>query len=176
MKLTLSPIRIKGIILPVLILLGISQTALAYDCVMPKKSEIAGKYDSNECIFDGLIKISKNGKYGAMDNVGIVIVPLMFDEIGEFHNGVARVRYQGRYGFMNGHGILVIPIQYDDAGFFQNGKTLVRQEDEYFMINIQGWRVLDDKPAMPLSQASDLPSQHLTHILLSDPTVPEPMN
>lgn len=148
--------------------------AWAYDCVMPKKSAMKGVYDSSECIFDGLIKVSKNGKYGAMDNVGIVIVPLMFDEIDAFHNGVARVRYKGQYGFMNPLGVLVIPIQYDDAGFFKNGVTLVREQDEYFMINVQGWRVMDDKPATPLTDVSEMTPKDLSHLLSTQVSVPEP--
>lgn len=163
MKITL----IKGLF-ALLCLGGCIHTAHAHECVMPTDS----MYDTYECVFDGLIKISLQGKYGAMDNVGIVIVPLMFEEMGEFNEGVAKVRYKNKYGFMNHQGILVVPMRYDDVGFFQNGSALVRLNDEYFMIDKQGGRVLDDKPAMP--PADLMPDEDLTHILLAEPAMPEP--
>lgn len=169
MKLTLSSIRIISILL---ILSGISHTAMAHECVMPKASE---EYDSRECISDGLIKVAQNGKYGMMDDRGIVIAPLMFDEMGVFYDGVARVQYKDRFGFINHQGLLVVPLKYDDVGFFKNGTVLVRRDDEYFMVDGRGQRVLDETPVMPIPDTVDVPAVDLAHELLpGEPVIPEP--
>lgn len=147
---------------------GCIYTAHAHECVMPTDS----RYDTHECVFDGLVKISQNGKFGAMDNRGIVIVPLMFDEIGVFDDGTAKVQYRDKFGFINHQGLLVVPLKYDDVGDFQNGRALVRQGDEYFMVDKNGQRVLSDAPVMPPADLT--PPKDLTHLFIHDTTIPEP--
>lgn len=143
-------------------------TAHAYECVMPTDN----RYDTHECVFDGLLKVSQNGKFGVMDNRGIIIMPLMFDEIGAFDGGVAKVRYKDKFGFINHQGLLVVPLKYDDVGDFGQGGALVRQGDEYFMVDKHGQRVLDDTPVTP--PADLMPPADLTHLLIHDTTMPEP--
>ncbi|STZ63568.1 Uncharacterised protein [Moraxella lacunata] len=161
---------IKGLLI-FLCMGSFTTTVHAHKCVMPTDTA----YDTSECVFDGLIKISQNGKFGAMDNRGIVIMPLMFDEIGVFDEGVAKVRYKDKFGFINHQGLLVVPLKYDDVGFFKNGTALVRRDDEYFMVDGQGQRVLDETPVMPIPDTVDVPAVDLAHELLSgEPVIPEP--
>jgi len=163
---------IKFPVMFLMFVLGVSHTAMAHECIMPKDST---EHDSLECVWDGLIKVAQNGKYGMMDDRGIIIVPLMFDEIGEFDNQLAKVKYRDKFGFINHQGLLVVPLKYDDVGFFKNGTALVRRDDEYFMVDGQGQRVLDETPVMPIPDTVDVPAVDLAHELLSgEPVIPEP--
>lgn len=171
----MSIIKPPLLCLPIFVLLmpvlGAYQMAMAHDCVMPKVSD---EYDGIECVLDGLIKVAQNGKYGMMDDRGIIIVPIMFDEIGQFNHQLARVKYREKFGFINHQGLLVVPLKYDDVGFFKNGMALVRKEDEYFMVDGQGQRVLDDAPAPPMAKM-DVATVDLIHeLLFAEPLMPEP--
>ena len=65
-----------------------------------------------------------NWKYGFVDTTGKLVVPLKFDDAGEFSEGLARVQDRSDeflWGYTDKTGKLVIPYRYTFAGDFFEG-------------------------------------------------------
>lgn len=67
------------------------------------------------------LPVTIDERYGFMDREGHLIVPAVYDEVCEFHEGLAKVKRDGRYRFIDASGSVVIPPGFDDAGIFSEG-------------------------------------------------------
>ncbi|MEG1700059.1 MAG: WG repeat-containing protein, partial [Alistipes sp.] len=56
-----------------------------------------------------LERFSENGKRGFVDKNGTVVIPLKYDDVGNFREGLAGVRLNGKYGYIDKNGTVVIP-------------------------------------------------------------------
>ncbi|MCB9080310.1 MAG: WG repeat-containing protein [Lewinellaceae bacterium] len=86
---------------------------------------------------DGLIRFRQGKVHGMLDNMGKVIIPAVFDELDDFHEGLAAAKYQGKWGFINLQGEVVIPYRYDGAFRFRDGRAIVANNGEVLVINKQ---------------------------------------
>lgn len=94
---------------------------------------------------DGIIKVRignyKNGKWGAIDKNGNIIIEVKYDKIGNLSDGLIRVKINNKYKFLNNKGKLAIPLKYEDAHDFSNGLAEVKLHNESSFININGAKV-----------------------------------
>lgn len=53
---------------------------------------------------EGTAMVAKGGRWGFVDRVGTVVIPLQFEEVESFKNGVARVRTNEGWGLIDPQG------------------------------------------------------------------------
>lgn len=79
--------------------------------------------------YDGLARVRRNMKYGFVNIVGEVIIPIKYDDAGDFREGLARVKYNDEYNFVNKTGKAVIPLgKVSDVYPFMEGFAIVRDK------------------------------------------------
>jgi hypothetical protein len=79
---------------------------------------------------DFLLPTRKNGKWGAVDTKGALIIDYKYDFIGDFANGVAIVKKNRKTGIVNTEGTeLIPPTQYERIQLFDNQLAAVYQNE-----------------------------------------------
>ena len=70
------------------------------------------KYDNMQPFHEGLAAVLSNGKWGFIDPLGRIAIPLMYDEVGEgFYQSLAPVKLNGKLFLINKEGEEVVPIK-----------------------------------------------------------------
>jgi hypothetical protein len=113
-------------------------------------------YDSQEK--QNLFRVNLNGKYGFIDSTAKEVIPLIYDDIGDYNEGLAIVSIKDqlkekenyldcdcydrtakcKYGFIDETGKIVIPLIYDNAEDFINGKSVIKLNNKWGVINSKG--------------------------------------
>jgi hypothetical protein len=111
-------------------------------------------YDIFPEITEGLLRVQelKNntlGKAGAVDENGVLKIPMMYDAMTEFSDGLSTVAINKKYGAIDKTGKTVIPLQYDGMSSFSEGWAIVYQNKKYGFINKAGKLMDFSKPAAP---------------------------
>ncbi|MGP1403387.1 MAG: WG repeat-containing protein [Catonella sp.] len=91
------------------------------------------KYDELEKISDNLYRVKKGEKVGIINKKGKVVVPIKYNDVGDFHEGMAKVTQKEEenhetwysYGFVNKKGKEVISADYNSAEDFHEGLAAV---------------------------------------------------
>jgi len=63
---------------------------------------------------DSVISVTQNEKYGYIDKVGNILIPIKYDDLGNYHNGQYKVMVNGKWGIINLKGEILLPIRYTD--------------------------------------------------------------
>lgn len=105
------------------------------------------RYSSNRDMGNGLILVRKGGEYGIINRSGFVVVPCVYDGIGDFNDdGVAVVKksgeYRDQYGLINKSGKELVPCVYDHISNFYDGLAVVEKDRRYGYINTSGKEVV----------------------------------
>ena len=133
-----------------LVMLGPSDYPEIWDIVDGQKCGLIDKtgkevvpveYDKIGKFHEGLACVIKNGKLGFVDEIGAVVVPLIYesslpsdmawyqDIMPFFSEGVAAIwggeEHNGQYGYIDREGRVVIPFAYDYAAPFSEGLAYV---------------------------------------------------
>ena len=99
---------------------------------------ISKEYDEISELSDDSYVVKLNGKYGALDNYGQVILEPRFIKLGDFKNGYAYYTDGNLYGFSSKNGP-VISAQYEwISDFDADGLASVRQNGKYGLISASG--------------------------------------
>ncbi len=93
------------------------------------------QYDFVDDCICGLAKVSKNNKFGYVNNKGDLIVPLIYDEAFAFSEGRAPVRVDTKWGYLDSTGKMVIEPMYEEAGSFREGFACVRKNNHFGYID-----------------------------------------
>lgn len=95
---------------------------------------------------DGLALVSKdvegNGwpyEHGYIDTQGNVVVPLLYQQLGEFSEGFALAQKNGKYGYVAMDGTVAVDFLYEEASSFVGGKAVVRLYGETTVIERPNW-------------------------------------
>lgn len=78
---------------------------------------------------NGLALVSKEGKYGFVNNKGVFKVPLKYDWADDFSNGMAAVEINDKYGFIDSTGAEVITPKFLNVMPFSDGMAAVKIKD-----------------------------------------------
>ena len=104
-----------------------------------KRVDIKLEYDSigwfNE---HKLAEVTKNGKYGYINEARQEVVPVIYDLVGDFYEGYVAVCKSGKWGFISADGAEVIPCKFDSADRFSEGLAAVKQGDKWGFIDTSG--------------------------------------
>lgn len=81
------------------------------------------------------VKLSK--KYGAIDNKGNEIIPLIYDSLENFSDGMLKVKENDKYGLLTSKGEKIISCFYDDIVRLSNGILKLKSVDKlgFFFIS-----------------------------------------
>ena len=93
----------------------------------------------------GIAPISINNKHGAINRLGEVIVPLIYDFIWWLQNGLIMVRLNNKIGFIDKSNIVKIPFVYEQATHFSHGFTGVKIDNKWGIIDKKVKTVIDPK-------------------------------
>lgn len=105
------------------------------------------QYDWAEQFFDGLAKVTKDGKSGYVNTDGAEVIPLQYAAADHFAEGVAAVEIGGLWGFIDTAGRTVIQPQYlprlwGSPMIFSEGLAAVRTETGTGFINRAGEMII----------------------------------
>ena len=103
----------------------------------------AKKYDWKGEYYEGLARVSLNGKLGFIDKTGKEVIPIKYDDAESPSEGLAKVKLNDKYGFIDKTGKEVIPIKYDYVADFSEGLAQVKLNNKWFYINQKGECVKD---------------------------------
>ena len=101
-----------------------------------------GRKDNKPCLDscgDGLYKICRNGKWGAIDDQLNQVISNKYDRILSFdENDLILVKVNSHYGLVNKQGIEQVPPIYDDITYNDDGSYTVKQNGREFRIDKDG--------------------------------------
>ena len=122
-----------------------------YESTVPAESErmIAARSktedlfmtDSVEPETTAIVAVKSGGKWGFVDHAG-QLLPLRFDEVGDFSEGMAQARQGALWGFVSTLGVIAVPLQYDAVGTFVGGVAIVNRDLKYGVIDRDGRAVV----------------------------------
>ena len=110
-----------------------------YENILFNKSGIIGEYSSNPYIYDSLIIVEKNKKYGAIDYKGKVLIPCKYNQLSYSDNILRAKDDNGRYIF-NGTGKMIVSSDYEtDYDYYgYEGILKVKKDNLYGFIDKTG--------------------------------------
>lgn len=82
-------------------------------------SALAGEFSKRYLVFE-------RGKYGYINETGILIIPSQFEKASDFSEGLASVSVNYRQGYIDEAGQFVIPAQFVTAEDFSDGLAVVQ--------------------------------------------------
>lgn len=110
-------------------------------------SEVLGCYEYGSMFagfHKGLVQVTKNWKYGYIDQGGKLVIDCQFDYASSFSdNGLACVRKNGKWAYIDITGKVIIPFDFDYAYDFDNDLAMVVKNDKYGFIDKTGKLVID---------------------------------
>lgn len=95
---------------------------------------------------DGLALVSQdveqNGwpyEHGYIDAQGEIVVPLLYQQLGEFVEGFALAQKDGKFGYVSPDGQVAVDFLYSEASDFYEGKAVVKLDGEMLVIERPNW-------------------------------------
>ena len=105
-----------------------------------------GKYDWQDCfIWNGLIKVRLDGKYGFINKDGEEIIPCKYEDADNIPDGLIRVKSAEGWGFVNENGEEIISCKYEYAGAFSDGLARVKSAEDWGFVNENGEEIISCK-------------------------------
>ncbi len=92
---------------------------------------------------NGLLKVQKADKVGVINKQGQIIIPIIYNEIGDINADIISAKKGDKWGFINKQGQTLIDFQYQRAEEFVDGLAEVYKADNILRyINTQGTDVI----------------------------------
>ncbi|MCL1860345.1 MAG: WG repeat-containing protein [Proteobacteria bacterium] len=108
------------------------------DSIIAPKFDVAEKFGYN-----GLAKVSQNSKWGYINLKGEDIIPLHFDEVGDFDYGLVPVKLNNKWGYFNAQGQLMGSINFDAvSGIWHDELSAVQLQGKWGYVNPLGETVI----------------------------------
>lgn len=80
----------------------------------------------------------KKEEYGYIDLDGKQVIPMQWEDAGNFSEGLAQVKSNGKWGFVDSAGKVVVPPQWDRVSDFSEGLAAVKLNGKWGYINKKG--------------------------------------
>jgi len=82
--------------------------------ITTKNLKLTGDYEEAGIFTFGLAPVSKNKKWGFIDETGKLVIPMLYDSVEYFtQNGLSAVKRNGKSGFIDKQGHEIIPVIYE---------------------------------------------------------------
>lgn len=112
-------------------------------------------YTSKRESTEGLIAVSRNGKWGFVNSNRKEVVPIKYDIVEDYHNGFAIVGLNGKWGYVNKVGKEIVPIKFDEVLPFIKDRGCVKLNGKYGLVDTFGRILVNPKYDNPISFAYD---------------------
>jgi len=83
-----------------------------------------------------------DGKYGFMDDKGLIKQTNVFEDAIRFYEGLAAVKKGGSWGFVDHDFTMVIPCMFEEVRIFRNGFAAVKKNGHWGFMNKRGEQVI----------------------------------
>jgi hypothetical protein len=94
---------------------------------------------------NGIARFKKNGKVGAINKTGGVVIEAKYDDLYEYENGLLPFMQNGKWGYMKLNEEVVITPQYLSAIPFEFGLAIVKDTNlKSHLINSNNERLISD--------------------------------
>jgi hypothetical protein len=93
-----------------------------------------GDFSNYKNLGNGILKITKNKKVGAIHSTGFSILPFEYEEISVLNKQLLKVRKSGKYGLYGILGKEIIPPEYDNI--YISGNYIIFEKDEKISIDV----------------------------------------
>ena len=103
------------------------------------KRTLAGPYEDLRALTPGLYGVSKNGKFGVIDEQGREIQPLVFDAVYAFGSRgeeISGYEQGGKDGFFDSKGRKTTEALYEDPSAFSGGLVLAQRDGRTWLVNV----------------------------------------
>lgn len=109
--------------------------------------KLEGDYDKVDVFSQGLAAVSKNGKWGFINENGKLVIPSIYDNVDYFRfSGLSSVSKNGKSGFINKLGEEIIPIIYEGAyQEMRDQNVLVEKNIKWAIFDNAGKQLTDFK-------------------------------
>lgn len=120
------------------------------------KLVIPMEYQYVGLIYEGLINVQKDNKFGFINIKNEMVIPAIYNDASAFGDGLAPVALEeGKHGYINKENVFVIAPQYVDADNFRDGYAVVykskggskiggrKMDDERGVINTEGKMIVE---------------------------------
>ena len=85
-----------------------------------------------------LATLGRDGKHGAIDKTGKIVIPFIYDDLHIFREGLAAYKQGDLYGYIDTAGNVVIPAKYEATSGFSGGIAVVYDGTSAFLIDRKG--------------------------------------
>lgn len=99
-------------------------------------------YDTIDYISDGMIRISRNGKYGFVNLSGNEAVPAIYEQAWLYHSGTAAVQVNGKWGLIDKTGAEIAAPAFDEIYALADTLYWVSVSGKYGVLNTAGKLIL----------------------------------
>lgn len=103
-----------------------------------QKSDKTASYDEQLSFSEGLAAARQGDKWGYIDEVGNIIIPIQYDDVLSLREGLMPVKKDGQWGYIDKAGKIVIAFEYDIATSFNDGVAHVVMDGETHWIDKTG--------------------------------------
>ena len=113
--------------------------------ITKKNLKLEGEYDEARIFSFGLAAVSKNKKWGFIDETGKLVIPMIYDEVDYFNqNNLSSVSKNGKSGFINKKGVEIIPIIFEMVKSEQlDDLVIVRKNYKWAFFDNKGKQLSD---------------------------------
>lgn len=137
----------------VAIFVGIESCSNKADEITKKRLALKYDYISPFSFGRAVVRIGEpdNGKYGMINEMDTLLLPMSYDDIRELQGGLSMVfsgdRYSenGKYGIVDSLGNFVLPMEYQSVGKFYEGLARVMKGNMYGFVDTNGRMVVECK-------------------------------
>jgi hypothetical protein len=97
--------------------------------------------------------VRQDKKFGFINIKGELVIPMVYDWVGNFNEGLVAVATDRKYGFINKENQLVIPQKYDKAYTYSKGRGIIRLNGRIGYVDKDGNESWPEAQAGPLEPA-----------------------
>lgn len=100
--------------------------------------QFQGDESTYQFIFDGLIGVRSDGKWGFIDSAGEWIIKAQYEAVDHFENRLCSVKIDGKWGVIDTTGKVVVEPKYDWYVRFSDDLAAVKIDGKYGYIDKEG--------------------------------------
>lgn len=104
---------------------------------------LSGELTKCTCMLrNGFYKVWNSGKWGVYSTNHEIVLPFVYDSLGDFYEGKISALKNGYWGVVDEHNRIVIPFLYDDIEDFHEGKIVACKNEKWGCLDSNAWEII----------------------------------
>lgn len=100
-----------------------------------KRKNLQTEYEVIDKLVEGVARVKKKGKWGYVDKNMTVIIPTIYKEIRDFHNGFVSANLNDKWGIININNETIIPFDFEYIEPYSSGVAKAYKNKNYCFID-----------------------------------------